>query len=355
VVKWLIQSKHCNLNIPNKNGDTPLHVACFVGETNCVQLLVNKTKCCLHYRNIYGDTPLHTACLQGTFECARLLFSNQDININDYRNNEQWTLPHSTVVGGHFDSQWHQMFACDSWNLSTENQHSETLLHVAIRYGHLKVVKYILGHLGSSALLQCRNSGDTLLHVACQANHIEIVRYIVNECTNTSMYSIKNTWGETALVTSFKCKHWECVQIIAESSHCNLNETDYKGNTLLHQAVESNDLEGVNTLLSIPLCDTTVRNMRGETPLGIALKKHNFSVALAILTSSDHYSINSPDGDGNTILHHAVIANDAELIARILESDSCDPNVVNKAGETPFSMFYRGFWFLLLVKISNLC
>jgi len=67
-VKWLIQSKQCNLNIPNKNGDTPLHIACFVGKIDCVQLLMSEPECNLNYRNKYGDTPLHIACLQGTFE-----------------------------------------------------------------------------------------------------------------------------------------------------------------------------------------------------------------------------------------------------------------------------------------------
>jgi len=112
-VKWLIQSKQCNLNIPNKNDDTPLHIACFVGKIDCVQLLMSEPECNLNHRNKYGDTPLHIACLQGAFECAQILFYNQDININEYQNNEQWTLPHTAVVGGHFDSQWHQLFAWD--------------------------------------------------------------------------------------------------------------------------------------------------------------------------------------------------------------------------------------------------
>ena len=340
-VKRLIQSKQCNLNASNKNGDTPLHVACFEGETDCVQLLVSKTDCDLSHRNKQGDTPLHIACLQGAFECAQILFSSQDININDYQNNEQWTLQHTSVVGGHFNSQWHQLFACASWNLSTPNQYGETLLHVAVHYGHLRVVKYILCQVGSSALLQCLNSGDTLLHVACQANHVEIVRYIVNECATLSMDLIKDRMKVTALATAVECKHWECVQIIAESGHCNLNEPDFKGNTFLHRAVESNDFEEVNILLSNHLCDPTLRNMKGETPLSIALKKHSFSLAIAILTSTDHYNVNSPDSDDNTLLHHAVIANDAKLISKILQNDSCDPNTVNKAGETPLHICCR--------------
>ena len=47
----------------NKDGDTPLHFACYNGHTDIVKYLVSEQGCSTACKNMSGDTPLHLACV----------------------------------------------------------------------------------------------------------------------------------------------------------------------------------------------------------------------------------------------------------------------------------------------------
>lgn len=60
VIRYFVEKKKINVNLGNKRGDTPLHIALKTRRINRIKYLV-EAKSDLNQKNIRGDTPLHVA------------------------------------------------------------------------------------------------------------------------------------------------------------------------------------------------------------------------------------------------------------------------------------------------------
>lgn len=66
-------------------------------------------------------------------------------------------------------------------NVNIPGRHGVTPLHVAAKYGHFKIMEYLLEN-GANVRVVCtgRNyNGYTPLHFACQGNHLKCVRLLL--------------------------------------------------------------------------------------------------------------------------------------------------------------------------------
>jgi len=89
-----------NINVQNKNGETPLHIAVENGHINIVKLLIS-SKADVNVRDKNGDTPLHVAVFTERIDIAKLLISKKaDVNIGDKDGN---TPLHSAVRADRID------------------------------------------------------------------------------------------------------------------------------------------------------------------------------------------------------------------------------------------------------------
>jgi len=80
-VKQLLDG-NADTEVKSSTGQTPLHVACEKGFSECVQLLL-KRKANIEARDDFDKTPFHYACLYGHSECAKLiLLENWDAKAN---------------------------------------------------------------------------------------------------------------------------------------------------------------------------------------------------------------------------------------------------------------------------------
>jgi ankyrin repeat protein len=96
VVKTLLKYSTLGTNsnlcrMPNKNGDTPLHLACyFHGNIEIVKLLLPF----VHDHELFnddGDTPLHLACMHGRSEVVKLLLLHIPKHMARIPNNHGYT------------------------------------------------------------------------------------------------------------------------------------------------------------------------------------------------------------------------------------------------------------------------
>lgn len=73
MVKVLLRHRETDVNVIDKNGNTPLHMACSNGHLEPARLLLH-SKANHLFKNLRGETPLHLACKWGSEEIVELLF-----------------------------------------------------------------------------------------------------------------------------------------------------------------------------------------------------------------------------------------------------------------------------------------
>ena len=110
-----------------------------------------------------------------------------------------------------------------------------------------------------------------------------------------------------------------------------LDSRDRHGNTVLHIAVQRQDVEMVQLLLKRGL-NVNARNRAGETALHIACRLRNEEIAHFLLKKD--MNLNLGDKNGDTVLH---VASRRDLPSVILEllNKGANINVQNNGGNTP--------------------
>ena len=187
----------------------------------------------------------------------------------------------------------------------------------AAAYGDLSRIKSLLE---SGVNVNTRDSMNrTALHLACAEGHSHIVRFLVE---HGSCLKIKDRHGYTPLQDAVRNGHKEVIEImILAGAQCsvetiaemearlcgyafsgNLNAVekmirrgtspscaDYLGNSPLHLAVQQKKHEMVVYLLSIK-AEINCKNMKGDTPLSIALRNQDHCLADILIKAGSLYS-----------------------------------------------------------------
>ena len=338
IAKYLVDVKHCDVNVKDHSGEQPLDIAYRLIKE--VKLRYEGVELVLLLINEGSDTKvlpdlLHWACRHGELDIVKLLVEEQD---------------------------WDPNVHCQAISMSCgcEFQKGDTLLHVACKYAccyTVKIVKYLTEHcdptvrnsngelplhlacaykplevmkLVSNCDVNAKTShtGNTPLHIACKRGSAEIVKYLVEErrCDTT----VRNGNGELPL--HIACTHKSLV-VVKLVSKCDLNaKTHHTGNTPLHIACERRNIETVKYLVEERHCDTTVRNGNGELPLHIACTHKSLEVVKLVskcdLNAKTHHT-------GNTPLHIACERRNIETVKYLVEERHCDTTVRNGNGELP--------------------
>ncbi|KAF6202443.1 hypothetical protein GE061_004842 [Apolygus lucorum] len=86
LLEALLDVPDLDINLPDNEGNTPLHFAAQAGQVEVVSLLVTKAhELEVDYRNNLGFTPLMKAAIQGRTKCAKiLLFAGASPTVRDY-------------------------------------------------------------------------------------------------------------------------------------------------------------------------------------------------------------------------------------------------------------------------------
>ena len=118
----------------------------------------------------------------------------------------------------------------------------------------------------------------------------------------------------------------------------NINSVDNNGSTIIYRMSLLKDLsmDQMNCLnyLLLKGADANKENYNGYTPLTAHFSSNLFNKEFLDRLVQNNAEINSPDFDGDTPLHFAVMNNNAETVAYLLENGA-NTNVKNKDGITP--------------------
>ncbi len=117
----------------DKNGRTPLDLACFKGESSCVECLLRNGASYQTHDSVNERTPLHAAAYNNNEECLKAI-----INYVDVENQSEFK---SDLL----------------------DKHGRTPLMIAVEQGHLNTISLLITHMNAD-VLACDINQRTSLH-----------------------------------------------------------------------------------------------------------------------------------------------------------------------------------------------
>jgi len=169
------QHKHL-LNIPNSTGHTPLSLAVMSQQADIARILVIYGADLAKLSN--GNTPLHLACKLGDSVMVDMLTTPI---------NEQFLVENPFLEQVNISDEY----------INKTNYQGMTALHIAVKNGFLNIARILIKELGCDVNDEDRVSGNTCLHVLMESEgSLDMLRYLLKHDADPN---ITNFSGHTAL------------------------------------------------------------------------------------------------------------------------------------------------------------
>ncbi|KAK4260551.1 hypothetical protein QN277_003649 [Acacia crassicarpa] len=239
---------------------------------------------------------------------------------------------------------------CPALVLKT-NVKDETILHIAARYGHHKILIKLIdcaksftmdidGVGAEKRLIRALNDKkDTALHEAARYGHTEVVEVLIKEEPNHSYFG-KNDGGETPLYIAVERQYWNVVDTILDNS----DSPQYNGpngRTALHAATIFGNRDCCE-LLDEKGCNALHYTTMNEEAFYMPGFSENDIIKNAPLIRN---LCNEKDDDGNTPLHYLArlapkqkIPNNPLVLLEPQFQGVVDRMARNKYGQTPLDV-----------------
>ena len=328
IIKDLLDSGS-TVNHPDSSGRTLLANAAYQGNLKFVQMLLGVENVDLEVVDKNGQTPLNLASRQGHTDIVNcLLKAGSCVNHPD---NDGWTALRSAAWGGHTEVVGALLKAGAEVDHADSDQ--RTALRAAAWGGHDDIVIKLLE--AGACVNKVDNEGRTALIAAAYMGHTEIVEHLLE---NGADINHEDCDGRTALSVAALCipaseGHSGVVSLLldrgAEVDHCDKDSMTpllvaaYEG----HHEVCELLLEGDADV------DHTDKNFR--TPLQAAASMGHASVVNLLLFWGA--AVDSIDMEGRTVLCVAAQQGNVDVVRQLLDRGLDEMHRDNN-GWTPMHM-----------------
>jgi len=358
------------VNIPNKDGQTPLILACLNSlsaksrvingelktiDKHCLEmtklLLENGAKKSINVTDKDGNTPLLMACQDTVFnmpKVIKLLLDNgaiESINIaNKYEDTTLISICHSR----HPQTEIVKLFLNNGAKktINKANKHGQTALFSAYMQENMDIANLLLKNGAKKSVNKATNDGKTLLYLACDYGNLKDAKYLINldkKAKETINRATKN--GRTPLYKACERNNLKIVELLLlNCTKETINKVDNYSfeTTPLYWACKNNNLKIFELLL--PSCTPETINKGGSqnnlTPLYWACRNNNLKMVKLLLPSCTPKTINkSHKNEGRSPLYWACKNNNLKMVALLIPH--CTRETINKIvsrychGETP--------------------
>ena len=222
-----------NLNIRNKDGDTPLHFAVKNDVQDIVGQLSYRRDVAFDARDRHGHTAFEAALILGHELCARHIIRNE--------------------------------------RLRPLNTEGDRAIHIAVKYGSYSSVKMLLDRTNAAAVVRLTNkAGNTALHLALDPRYPLLESILDLLVSHRSDTNAKNARGDTPLLLGTRENAFERVEaLLRHSGTVDVGIQDAQGKTALELAVQNGNELAVRAIAwrdSLFFSDRSYRERVTETP-----------------------------------------------------------------------------------------
>lgn len=346
-----ILSMKPNVNIQNRLGQTPLHLAIEFDNKSMVDLLLavpnidinlrtNNERCCLEL-SLMQET-------ESSLELAAKLIQ-LGARANPLKSDTHDNLLQMLANNGLENSA---VFLADHANLNHINKDGATALHIAAKMNLKQLSKKLLSAGASPNLQSSVNGLKSALHVAVENNAADVIKEfadfavqckinntdVKNQSFEAPNFNSKNANGDSPLSLSLLLNRTDLVPILI-SGGADVNARNGQDMTLLHQAILNQDSETAVFLLQQG-ADMNALTGEQESPLQLAIHCHMAAVVDALCTRG--VSLSAPNNKGDPPLWTALEL-DYDDVAQVLVRhgvdtdcwgpgpDGCQQNLLHRA------------------------
>ena len=348
-ISYLVK-KGANIEALNNAGEIPLHTAAKYDATDAIRYLVSAGSS-LNAANKNGDIPLQSAVLNGAFKATQMLLAaGSPVNNQNYSGE---TALHQASKNN--SAMIIQLLTAQGAQTEIQDSHGFTPLITAAANDRYDAASELIK---AKAVIDTRDYlGSTPLYHAVSGEYAALIRlFLVNDADIHALNAQE--------LSPFKLSLSKNPQITPEFYTDKLiNKPDSSGDCVLHILVKSGQGQEALTQALKHGANLNARNSKGDTPLMLALKKGDLNAAVVLIQAGSSLFVsnadnkiplsaifgmdsgarmklfsatgaNSADYIGESILHYAVRANNADVVSELL-SLGADRNAHNRKGETP--------------------
>jgi len=296
IIKTMIE-KNVDLDCQNNNGETALMIASSRWRDwyNQIFKLMFEKNVNVNLQNSDGNTALMLAFDSRRFDKAKLL------------------IEHGV-------------------NLNLVNNKGNTALMVAVEnFCDLPIVKMMI-EMGANINLQ-NSDGNTALMVLVERDsyqvQLETVKFLIECGTDLKLV---NKYKQNALFLALQNGQRKLFDLILDTNIINLNDQDYRGNTILHYSCLYKIKEPYVELLMNEGVELNIKNEKGNTPLMLAVENHceSSTVKKMIEKGAD---VNLQNNEGKTPLICSLQKRNLKLSEMLIEKGA-NLHLRDKDGKT---------------------
>ncbi|RKL33071.1 hypothetical protein BFJ72_g10087 [Fusarium proliferatum] len=358
----LLVDRGIDINAPDENGRTPLHLSATIGNAEITRVLC-EAGAAIEATSESGHTPLQVAAMKGHAEVAGLLLDKgADIEASD--NFGGFTplgfaasMNHSAVT---------RLLLEKGANVEVTNQAGHTPLISATRSGSEPVTKLLLNY--GARVEATDKSGGTPLIWAIRAGSKGAVEHLIHHGANVNVSEYS---GFTPLRVSRMEGH-DAIEKLLLKAGARMDGSSSVLDSSLHEAAQRGYYDQIIVLLGRTSENIDDEDDFGRTPLILAAAEGHMDTAWLLFKYganmeasdySNHTPLMAASDRGRTPMVAMLIRNDANVLARDiggntsislasrkghLETVAClctrdgPVNIPNNSGETPLILAAKG-------------
>ena len=282
-------------------GSNWLYLACGQNDAHVVANILAQAGVNVNQKNITGHFPLSIACLRGHFEVVRLLLSHPDIDLETTTNDSSTAL---LIACQHGHNQIIQLFGERpdiKALLNSRDPDGFSPLDCAVREGNVDLVRILRSMDEALDVNHKDEDGETVIFIACRSGNNELL-VALSEFAGVD-YKLANNTGMTPFMVAFKNGHlWGAKWLVEQKQVDTFSVDANRTNALIH-AVEAEQADIVNYLLSLSQLEIDHQDINDDTAFTLACRQENIDFALALINRGCNIELkNIEDETGFDIL-----------------------------------------------------